>query len=45
MLIMINNINYLSDNIFLQDNKMYNNSKKKKKHNWHNYLNELGWHK
>jgi len=45
MLIMINYINYLSDNIFLQDNKMYNNSALIKKHNWHNYLNELGWHK
>jgi len=42
---MITNINYLSENIVLLDNKMYNDDILIKKHNWHKYLNELGWHK
>ena len=40
---------YLTDKIYLLDDKLYyedkDNSKLIKKHNWHNILNEYGWEK
>jgi len=39
--------NYISDNIFIRDNKMYYNGKNKEikitPKNWHKYLEEYGW--
>ena len=36
---------YLSDTIYIQDNKTYSNCKQVKRHNWHQLLAELGWSK
>jgi len=43
------NRNYLTDNIFLVDNKLYYEEKQKvkevKNHNWHHLLKDYGWEK
>ena len=36
---------YLSENIYLRDDKLYKNNKIIKKYDWHRKLNELGWTK
>tara|TARA_B100000749_G_scaffold207591_1_gene162668 strand:- start:253 stop:972 length:720 start_codon:yes stop_codon:yes gene_type:complete len=36
---------YLSENIYLRDDKLYKNNKIIKKYDWHKKLNELGWTK
>ena len=39
------NVYYLSENIYLQDDKLYKNNKVIKKYDWHKKLSELGWTK
>ena len=39
------NIYYLSENIYLHEDKLYRNNKVIKKYDWHKKLNELGWTK
>ena len=39
------NVYYLSENIYLKDDILYNKGKIIKKYNWHLNLNELGWEK
>tara|TARA_B100001094_G_scaffold3232_1_gene2897 strand:- start:11226 stop:11945 length:720 start_codon:yes stop_codon:yes gene_type:complete len=38
-------IYYLSENIYLRDDKLYRNNKLIKKYDWHKKLSELGWTK
>ena len=38
-------IYYLSENIYLRDDKLYRNNKMIKKYDWHKKLSELGWTK
>tara|TARA_B100000902_G_C27201801_1_gene859449 strand:+ start:183 stop:902 length:720 start_codon:yes stop_codon:yes gene_type:complete len=38
-------IYYLSENIYLRDDKLYRNNKQIKKYDWHKKLSELGWTK
>ena len=39
------NVYYLSENIYLRNDKLYKNNKIIKKYDWHKKLNELGWTK
>ena len=34
---------YLTDELIIKDNKMYKNDKLIKNHNWHFFLDEIGW--
>ena len=38
-------INYLTSEIYIKDEKSYYEDNEIKKHNWHHYYNELGWEK